>query len=145
MNKFFKYFPRAVASIILIETLLFKFGVGGEIFLKESQTLFENLTTGIFGHPEYEAYFRIGVGVLELIVAIVILTPRYAGIGALLGLILMLAAVTSHVFLIGIIRLSIDFELIYIDVHQLVWLFALIPIDFHRLFIDFRQSFFDVL
>jgi hypothetical protein len=103
MNKFFKYFPRAVASIILIETLLFKFGVGGEIFLKESQTLFENLTTGIFGHPEYEAYFRIGVGVLELIVAIVILTPRYAGIGALLGLILMLAAVTSHVFLIGII------------------------------------------
>ena len=103
MNKFFKYFPRAVASIILIETLLFKFGVGGEIFLKESQTLFENLTTGIFGHPEYEAYFRIGVGVLELIVAIVILTPRYAGIGALLGVILMLAAVTSHVFLIGII------------------------------------------
>lgn len=103
MTKFLKYFPRVVASIILLETLLFKFGIGGDKFLAESQILFTNLTTAMFGHPEYESYFRIATGVLELTVAIVILVPRFAGLAALLGTCLMSGAVIVHVFFIGII------------------------------------------
>lgn len=98
-----KYLPRVIAALILLETLLFKFGIGGEAFLNESKSLFTNLTTAMFGHGEYESFFRIGVGVLELIASILILWPKYAGLGALMGVGLMIGAIISHVFFLGII------------------------------------------
>ncbi|MEP2024346.1 MAG: DoxX family protein [Reichenbachiella sp.] len=98
-----KYLPRIIASIILLETLLFKFGIGGEAFLNESRSLFINLTQAIFGHGEYESIFRIGTGILELLASILILWPKHAGLGALLGVGLMMGAILSHIFFIGII------------------------------------------
>lgn len=98
-----KYLPRIIAAIILLETLLFKFGIGGEAFLNESKSLFINLTMTIFGHANYEATFRVGTGILELIASILLLWPKHAGFGALLGIGLMMGAILSHIFFIGII------------------------------------------
>ncbi|MEO9967023.1 MAG: DoxX family protein [Reichenbachiella sp.] len=98
-----KYLPRIIAAIILLETLLFKFGIGGEAFLNESKSLFTNLTIAIFGHGDFEAFFRVGTGVLELVASILLLWPKHAGLGALLGVFLMMGAIISHIFFIGII------------------------------------------
>ena len=103
LKNIIKYLPRIIAAIILLETLLFKFGIGGEAFLNESKSLFINLTIAIFGHGEFEAYFRIGTGILELGASILLLWPRHAGLGALLGVGLMMGAILSHIFFIGII------------------------------------------
>lgn len=103
LKKVIKYLPRYIAAIILLETLLFKFGIGGEAFLNESKSLFTNLTTAIFGHGDFEAPFRVGIGILELIASILLLWPRHAGLGALLGIGLMLGAIVAHIFFIGII------------------------------------------
>lgn len=103
LKKVIKYLPRYIAAIILLETLLFKFGIGGEAFLNESKSLFTNLTTSIFGHADFEAIFRVGTGILELIASILLLWPRHAGLGALLGIGLMIGAIISHIFFIGII------------------------------------------
>lgn len=103
LKNIIKYLPRFIAAIILLETLLFKFGIGGEAFLNESIALFTNLTTSIFGHGDYEAWFRVGTGILELIASILLLWPRHAGLGALLGVMLMIGAILSHLFFIGII------------------------------------------
>lgn len=98
-----KYIPRIIAAIILLETLLFKFGIGGEAFLNESKSLFTNLTLALFGHGDYEVFFRVGTGILELIASILLLWPKYSGLGALLGIGLMMGAILSHIFFIGII------------------------------------------
>lgn len=103
LKKVVKYLPRILAAIILLETLLFKFGIGGEAFLNESKSLFTNLTVAIFGHGDFEAFFRIGTGILELIASILLLWPKHAGLGALLGVGLMIGAILSHLFFIGII------------------------------------------
>lgn len=103
MKKVIKYLPRFIAAIILLETLLFKFGIGGEAFLNESRSLFISLTMAIFGHSDYEAYLRIGTGIMELIASILLLWPKHAGLGALLGIGLMMGAIISHIFFIGII------------------------------------------
>lgn len=103
LKNIIKYLPRFIAAIILLETLLFKFGIGGEAFLNESKALFTNLTISIFGHGDFEAFFRVSTGVLELIASILLLWPKRAGLGALLGVILMFGAILSHLFFIGVI------------------------------------------
>ncbi|WP_422359001.1 DoxX family protein [Reichenbachiella sp.] len=103
LKNIIKYLPRFIASIILLETLLFKFGIGGEAFLNESKALFTNLTISIFGHGDYEAFFRVGTGILELVASILLLWPKHAGLGALMGVMLMIGAILSHLFFIGII------------------------------------------
>jgi hypothetical protein len=80
---------RIMVSVILLQTLYFKF-TGAD----ESIYIFSTL--GI------EPYGRIGTGVLELIVVILILMPRTILLGALLGCGLMFGAVFSHIFILGI-------------------------------------------
>lgn len=96
------FLPRIIAAFILIQTLFFKFGIGGEDYLRESQMLFSNLMIAITGSPENESIARIGTGVLELIASIMLLISPTAWIGATLGIGLMIGALMSHVFLIGI-------------------------------------------
>ena len=81
---------RLVAAIILLQTLYFKF-TGA----KESIFIFSSL--GI------EPYGRIGSGVVELIAAILILIPRTAWLGALIGFGVMIGALLSHLFVLGIV------------------------------------------
>ena len=81
---------RIIPAIILLQTLFFKFSAASE-----SVFIFEKL--GL------EPWGRIGLGIVELIVALLILIPRTTWIGALLGIGIMLGAIFSHVTQLGIV------------------------------------------
>jgi hypothetical protein len=89
-NTIFIWLLRLIAAVIMLQTLYFKFT----------------------GHPQSVALFtqlgmepwgRIGIGVLELIAAVLILYPRTTGWGALLGVGLMGGALFFHLTKLGII------------------------------------------
>jgi uncharacterized membrane protein YphA (DoxX/SURF4 family) len=80
---------RITAAVILLQTLYFKF-TGAE----ESIYIFTAL--GV------EPYGRIATGILELITVILILIPRTTFLGALLGSGIMVGAIFSHLFVLGI-------------------------------------------
>ncbi|MEL6986538.1 MAG: DoxX family protein [Bacteroidota bacterium] len=80
---------RVVAAVILIQTLRFKFTAA-----PESVYIFETL--GL------EPYGRIGIGVVELITGILLLIPRTAGIGGVIGMGVMAGAIFSHLTKLGI-------------------------------------------
>lgn len=81
---------RIAASVILLQTLYFKFS-GAE----ESIYIFTAL--GV------EPYGRIGSAIAELIVVILILIPKTTWIGALSGIGVMTGAILSHVFVLGLV------------------------------------------
>lgn len=81
---------RLVPAIILLQTLYFKFSAA-----PESVFIFEQL--GL------EPWGRIGLGVAELIIAILILVPRTTWLGALLGIGIMAGAIFSHVTQLGVV------------------------------------------
>jgi uncharacterized membrane protein YphA (DoxX/SURF4 family) len=80
---------RITVSVILLQTLYFKF-TGAE----ESIYIFNAL--GV------EPYGRIATGILELITVILILISRTLLLGALLGSGIMVGAIFSHLFVLGI-------------------------------------------
>lgn len=80
---------RLVAALILLQTLAFKFTAH-----PDSIKLFTALGVEPFG--------RIGSGIIELITAVLLIVPRTAWIGAVLGIGLMLGAVIAHLGIIGI-------------------------------------------
>ncbi|WP_318345455.1 DoxX family protein [Flagellimonas baculiformis] len=81
---------RIVPAVILLQTLYFKFTAA-----PESVFIFETL--------ELEPYGRIGLGVVELIAAVLLLIPRTTWIGALLGMGIMAGALFSHITTLGIV------------------------------------------
>ncbi|MEO0898653.1 MAG: DoxX family membrane protein [Bacteroidota bacterium] len=80
---------RLAGAIILLQTLFFKFTAA-----PESVELFSQLGAEPVG--------RIGVGIAELITSILLLVPKTVWLGALGGIGLMLGAIGSHVFVLGI-------------------------------------------
>jgi hypothetical protein len=78
-----------IVAIILLQTLVFKF-TGAE----ESVYIFSTL--GL------EPWGRYASGVAELIAAILLLVPGYAGFGALLSLGVISGAIVSHLTKLGI-------------------------------------------
>jgi uncharacterized membrane protein YphA (DoxX/SURF4 family) len=80
---------RITVAVILLQTLYFKF-TGAE----ESIYIFTAL--GV------EPYGRIATGILELVTVILILIPRTIFLGALLGSGIMVGAILSHLFVLGI-------------------------------------------
>ena len=78
-----------VAAAILGQTLYFKFS--GAV---ESQFIFD--TIGI------EPWGRIGAGVIELIIALLLLTPWTAVYGALMAVGAMSVAIMHHILFLGI-------------------------------------------
>ncbi len=80
---------RIIAAVILLQTLYFKF-TGHEDSLY------------IFSQLGLEPAGRFVIGVLELITAVLLLLPRTAGIGALLGLGVISGAIFSHLTKLGI-------------------------------------------
>jgi hypothetical protein len=84
---------RIVVAVILLQTLFFKF-TGAE----ESKYIFSTLLG-----PDLEAFGRIGSGVVELIAAILLVTPRTAWLGALLSLGTISGAIMSHLTMLGIV------------------------------------------
>ena len=80
---------RIVAAIILLQTLFFKFTAAPE-------------SVYIFTRVGAEPWGRIGSGVVELIAAVLLLTPRFVWLGAILALGVMAGAIESHLTLLGI-------------------------------------------
>ncbi len=79
-----------VAALILLQTLYFKFTGAPE-------------SVYIFTTLGMEPWGRIGSGVVELIAAVLLLTPATAGIGAVLALGVMGGAILSHLTRLGIV------------------------------------------
>ena len=80
---------RITAAIILLQTLFFKFTAAPE-------------SVYIFTRVGAEPSGRIGSGVVELIAAILIMTPRFTWLGSLLAMGVMAGAILSHLTLLGI-------------------------------------------
>ncbi|RIV41976.1 DoxX family protein [Flagellimonas pelagia] len=81
---------RIIPAVILLQTLYFKFSGA-----PESIHIFETLGLEPVG--------RIGLGVVELIVAILILVPRTTWLGAILGVGIMSGALFSHITKLGVV------------------------------------------
>jgi uncharacterized membrane protein YphA (DoxX/SURF4 family) len=80
---------RIVAAVILLQTLFFKFTAAPE-------------SVYIFTKVGAEPWGRIGSGIVELIAAALLLTPRFVWAGATLALGVMAGAIVSHLTILGI-------------------------------------------
>lgn len=80
---------RLLAAVILLQTLFFKFSAAPE-------SIYIFSTVGI------EPWGRIGTGVAELIAAVLLLIPSTIALGAVMGIGIMLGAIATHLFLLGI-------------------------------------------
>jgi len=80
---------RITAGVILLQTLFFKFTAAPE-------------SVYIFTKVGAEPWGRIGSGVVELIAAILILTPRFTWLGSLVAMGVMAGAILSHLTVLGI-------------------------------------------
>jgi uncharacterized membrane protein YphA (DoxX/SURF4 family) len=90
LSKILLWVLRLLATVIMLQTLFFKFTAA-----EESVYIFSTL--GI------EPWGRIGTGVGELIASILILIPATTALGALLGLGLMSGAIFFHLTKLGIV------------------------------------------
>ena len=92
METYLSWAARIIIAVILLQTLFFKF-TGAE----ESKYIF----TTLMG-PEYEAVGRIGSGLVELVAAILLLTPSKAWLGGVVALGTISGAIFSHLTMLGI-------------------------------------------
>src|SRR5882757_660674 len=94
---------RVIAAIILLQTLFFKFTAA-----PESVYIFTKLGTLIHGYLPFasvgavEVSGRIGSGIMELIAALLLLTPRFVWAGAVLAMAATGGAIVSHLTFLGI-------------------------------------------
>lgn len=77
------------AAIIFLQTLFFKFTGHPD-------------SVHIFTQLGVEPYGRIGLGVIELITAILLLLPRTRAIGAAIGVGILAGALFAHLFQLGV-------------------------------------------
>jgi hypothetical protein len=80
---------RLTAAAILVQTLFFKFTAAPE-------------SVYIFTKVHAEPWGRIGAGTVELIAAVLLLTPRLNWMGSLMALAVMAGAIVSHLTVLGI-------------------------------------------
>src|SRR5262250_1903693 len=80
---------RVVAAVILLQTLFFKFTAAPE-------------SVYIFTKVGLEPWGRIGSGVVELIAALLLLSPRLTWLGSTIAIGMMAGAIISHLALLGI-------------------------------------------
>lgn len=80
---------RIIAAIIMLQTLYFKFSAAPE-------------SVYIFNAVGMEPYGRIATAIAELIASILILIPATSIFGAVMALGIMIGAIASHLFILGI-------------------------------------------
>lgn len=85
---------KTIVSIILLQTLFFKFGGASEAI-----ALFSKITNSVPGTPSDESVLRIGTGLVELLAVTLLLLPRFTGWGATLAFGTMLGAIATHLYL----------------------------------------------
>ena len=94
---------RVVAAVILLQTLFFKFTAA-----PESVYIFTKLGTFVHGYLPFapidmvQVWARIGSGIVELIAAVLLLTPRSVWLGAVLAMAATGGAIASHLTFLGI-------------------------------------------
>ena len=94
---------RIAAAVILLQTLFFKFTAA-----PESVYIFMKLGTFIHTYIPFasisgvEVSGRIGSGIIELIAAVLLLTPRFVWAGAVLAMAATGGAIVSHLTFLGI-------------------------------------------
>jgi len=81
---------RAVAAVILLQTLFFKFTAAPE-------------SVYIFTKVGLEPWGRIGSGAVELIAAILLFVPRLHWLGAAIAICVLAGAIVSHLTVLGIV------------------------------------------
>ncbi len=94
---------RIVAAIILLQTLFFKFTAAPEsvyIFTKLGAFIHTYLPFASIGTVEVSG--RIGSGIMELVAAVLLLTPRFVWAGAILAIAATGGAIVSHLTFLGI-------------------------------------------
>lgn len=91
--KIISWSGRIIVAVIFLQTLFFKFSGA-----PESKYIFTKLVGA-----EFEAFGRIGSGLMELISAILILFPKTSAFGALLSLGVISGAIFSHLTQLGIV------------------------------------------
>lgn len=84
------YIIQVLVSVIYLQTLYFKFSAHPD-------------SVFIFTVLGLEPYGRIGLGVAELILAVMILVPRTKVIASLLSLILISGAIAAHLGPLGVV------------------------------------------
>ena len=110
------WIARLLAAVIMLQTLFFKFTASAE-------------SVYIFTTVGMEPWGRIGVGVMELIAAVLIVVPATAWLGAGLALGLMVGAIGMHLTLLGIqvqgdhgylfgLALAVTLSSIYVLIHD---------------------------
>src|SRR5499425_1926716 len=80
---------RITAAIILLQTLFFKFTAAPE-------------SVYIFTKVGAEPWGRVGSGIVELVAAVLLLTPRFNWLGSVIALGVMAGAIVSHLTVLGI-------------------------------------------
>ncbi len=94
---------RIVAAVILLQTLFFKFTAA-----PESVYIFTKLATFVHSYfpsasiDGVQVSARIGSGIMELIAAVLLLTPRFVWAGAILAIGATGGAILSHLTFLGI-------------------------------------------
>jgi uncharacterized membrane protein YphA (DoxX/SURF4 family) len=83
------WFLRLTAAAILVQTLFFKFTAAPE-------------SVYIFTKVGAEPWGRTGSGIVELIAAALLLTPRFNWLGSVIALGVMAGAILSHLTVLGI-------------------------------------------
>jgi len=89
MKYYIERISSILAAVILLQTLYFKFTAAPE-------------SVYIFTQLGVEPYGRIGTGVLELVVSLLLLFRKTSLLGSILGLGIISGAILSHIFILGI-------------------------------------------
>jgi len=99
----FSWACRIVAAIILLQTLFFKFTAAPEsIYIFTKLGVFIHTYVPLASISGVEVSGRIGSGVMELIAAVLLLTPRFVWAGAVLAMAATGGAIASHLTFLGI-------------------------------------------
>lgn len=110
---------RIIVAIILLQTLFFKF-TGA----KESVYIFSTLGA--------EPWGRIGSGVIELVASILLLIPRTAVYGAILGLGTISGAIFAHLTTLGITIPAVEDRGELFALAVVVFIGSAVALYFHR-------------
>jgi len=123
---------RIVAAIILLQTLFFKFTAAPEsvyIFTKLGASIHTYVPFASIGTVEASA--RIGSGTMELIAAVLLLTPRFVWAGPVLAMAATGGAIVSHLTFLGI-EVQGDKGLLFF-LAVVVWVTSAITLYLHRM------------
>ena len=128
MNKNIVLILRVTLAVILLQTLRFKFTAHPD-------------SVYIFTKVGIEPYGRIGIGVLELIAAVLLLIPKTVWAGAILTFGIISGAILMHLTILGIVINNDGGTLFYMAITTLI--LSIIIVFFERKQIPYLQKIFN--